>query len=738
MELENYPFIAKYDNKIKITCSDENPTYKVVFPKEKPIELKGSSTFYYNPKEFIDGNFFVIFNKDTIKHWYDVASFPNPTIYFDSTNHNVLVKDEIYSANLKAKWKNNTCKILSYKLVTIKKIKNGFGFFEESFGNTKISSQDTTFKMSNKNIVSILSNGDDFYLKNILVELPDGTTRMIDSKRFKIVKNAFYGNFCREVDFNNSIPISVRKLYCNLRIKIETDVLIKKRDVIEQFFDELNHQLNGCKVKITNTLPDLIFTNKDYSKHSEFKRDFFYPNVITTDEIGSEYGLDNNNNYGPKQITDDRFIEIVLGRVGVGYNNKTILKDSLGYYHLTTECKNHLNNLYAIGSINRIYKELNEENPYDNKQDYTLIIVIISFLIFLIIREFILSTTFGRIVLIKKHSLWKQLIFIVLITQIPLSIVLLIKKFNDFEITLNYFQTAEIYYIVYGILAGTMLWSLNKLQKKIKRFAFRLLIDFVLTVTIFWMAYQIIFIATHLDWVRIDMFRWQWIYIPLSVAIYRIYNLFNQRKIDQLIQEKELDVSKQKELTTKAELLALQSRINPHFLYNSLNSIASLAAIDTHKTEQMAIDLAKLFRYNLNKAEDLMTTVEQELEMVKLYLNIEKQRFGERLDYQVNVPIDLLEFPIPIFLLQPLVENAIKHGVSKITEDGKIKIKIEEDNKFVFIKVYDNGPLFTNELIFGYGLQNIFDKLTLVYKDNYTVRFVNEAEKHIEIKIALK
>jgi LytS/YehU family sensor histidine kinase len=231
------------------------------------------------------------------------------------------------------------------------------------------------------------------------------------------------------------------------------------------------------------------------------------------------------------------------------------------------------------------------------------------------------------------------------------------------------------------------------------------------------------------------MFRWQWIYIPLVVAIYRIYNLYNQRKIDQLLQEKELEISKQKELTTKAELLALQSRINPHFLYNSLNSIASLTTIDAHKAEQMSVNLAKLFRYNLNKTDDLMTTIECELEMVKLYLNIEKQRFGDRLVYLVDVPSELMTFQIPIFLLQPLVENAIKHGLSKITEQGVLKIKISMSENQLIIKVYDNGPLFTNDLIFGYGLQNIFDKLTLVYKNNYTVRFVNESDKHIEIGI---
>jgi sensor histidine kinase YesM len=311
----------------------------------------------------------------------------------------------------------------------------------------------------------------------------------------------------------------------------------------------------------------------------------------------------------------------------------------------------------------------------------------------------------------------------------------LIQHNNEIKIEWIDILTAEKYYLIYTAIVSTMLWGLDKLQIRIKQFSFRLLFDFILTIVIFWGAYQLLFIVTHLDYVRVDMFRWQWIYIPLVVAIYRIYNLYNQRKIDQLLQEKELEISKQKELTTKAELLALQSRINPHFLYNSLNSIASLTTIDAHKAEQMSVNLAKLFRYNLNKTDDLMTTIECELEMVKLYLNIEKQRFGDRLVYLVDVPSELMTFQIPIFLLQPLVENAIKHGLSKITEQGVLKIKISMSENQLIIKVYDNGPLFTNDLIFGYGLQNIFDKLTLVYKNNYTVRFVNESDKHIEIGI---
>ena len=121
--------------------------------------------------------------------------------------------------------------------------------------------------------------------------------------------------------------------------------------------------------------------------------------------------------------------------------------------------------------------------------------------------------------------------------------------------------------------------------------------------------------------------------------------------------------------------------------------------------------------------------------MVQLYLQIEKQRFSDRLNFEIDVSETLYERQVPRFLIQPLVENAIKHGISNITGQGIIKLKIFEQDKNLIIEIHDNGPAFPDGLTKGYGLQNTYDKLKLVYKKPYEIRFVNNPAKYIQIKL---
>ncbi|MFC2127741.1 sensor histidine kinase, partial [Bacteroidota bacterium] len=211
------------------------------------------------------------------------------------------------------------------------------------------------------------------------------------------------------------------------------------------------------------------------------------------------------------------------------------------------------------------------------------------------------------------------------------------------------------------------------------------------------------------------------------------YFIFKERS---LIVENENKLSHLRELKTKAELKSLQSQINPHFLYNSLNSIASLAPIDAQKTQKMAHSLSDLFKYSINRKGKKMSTIQDEIEMVNSYLEIEKIRFGERLQFVIEVEAALKENEIPLFLIQPLVENAVKHGISKNKGIGKIVLKIEEDKNELFIRVLDNGPDFPEGLISGHGLQTVYDLLRLSYGDKAGLYWTNKPEKMIIIRIA--
>ena len=151
----------------------------------------------------------------------------------------------------------------------------------------------------------------------------------------------------------------------------------------------------------------------------------------------------------------------------------------------------------------------------------------------------------------------------------------------------------------------------------------------------------------------------------------------------------------------------------------------------------MTIKLSKLFRYSLNTIEENFSTIKEELEILDAYLAIERVRFGDRIDFKIDVSNVLLSKKIPRFLLQPLVENALKHGLKDSMEEGLLMVKIEQIENKIIIFVCDNGILFPEELIAGYGLQSTFDKLQLLYKEDYDIQINNTPEKHIKISIPL-
>jgi len=211
-----------------------------------------------------------------------------------------------------------------------------------------------------------------------------------------------------------------------------------------------------------------------------------------------------------------------------------------------------------------------------------------------------------------------------------------------------------------------------------------------------------------------------------------INNYISNQKIASL-REKELEIARLNELKVRSDLNALQSKINPHFLYNALNSIAELCWKDPEKTERMALSLSKLFRYSINKEENDFNRLKNEIEIVSLYLSIEKERFGDHLNYEFDYSSGIENILIPKFTLQPLIENAIKHGIAKKTNGGHIKLTIIKMENQLEIKVYDNGPDFPINLISGYGLKSIYDKLDILYPKRYTIELYNGIEKNITL-----
>ncbi len=222
------------------------------------------------------------------------------------------------------------------------------------------------------------------------------------------------------------------------------------------------------------------------------------------------------------------------------------------------------------------------------------------------------------------------------------------------------------------------------------------------------------------------------VFISFVVGLPVFLRQSSEERGEMKLLEKERELSKAYELKIKSELDALHAKINPHFLYNSLNSIVSLIHEDPYKAEKMVLSLSDLFRYSINSKNTNFATVKQEIELVRTYLEIEQVRFQDQLAVEISVQPEANEREIPKFLIQPLIENAIKHGTSKITK-GLIKLLISLSEDELFIIVFDNGPNFPENINSGYGLKSTVDKLDLLYGNAYSFKILNKPEKRIEI-----
>ncbi len=151
----------------------------------------------------------------------------------------------------------------------------------------------------------------------------------------------------------------------------------------------------------------------------------------------------------------------------------------------------------------------------------------------------------------------------------------------------------------------------------------------------------------------------------------------------------------------------------------------------------MTIKLSKLFRYSLNSQEANFTSLAEEMETVQLYLDIEKIRFQHKLKVNVEVADELLSVNIPRFLIQPLVENAIKHGINKLKADGEIVIKASKVDQTIHLSVHDNGPKFDDDYQAGYGIQSTYDKLNLLYPEQFELNINNGTYKEIVLILPL-
>jgi two-component system LytT family sensor kinase len=179
---------------------------------------------------------------------------------------------------------------------------------------------------------------------------------------------------------------------------------------------------------------------------------------------------------------------------------------------------------------------------------------------------------------------------------------------------------------------------------------------------------------------------------------------------------------------TEAELRALRAQINPHFLFNSLNTVADLIVRDPKQAEAMTLRLASVFRHVLAHAARPLTSIRDEIEFLRTYLYIEEARFGDRLQVEIEMMPAVANEHMPSLILQPLVENALKHGLGPKPGPGHLWISAQEFGDQVRLRVEDDGmgPRRTTSLgprsaSPGLGLTNVAERLRTLYHDRASV-----------------
>jgi sensor histidine kinase YesM len=199
------------------------------------------------------------------------------------------------------------------------------------------------------------------------------------------------------------------------------------------------------------------------------------------------------------------------------------------------------------------------------------------------------------------------------------------------------------------------------------------------------------------------------------IVSYFFYSKSRLKASKELIQQERIKRLSSEKEALEANLRLLQAQIEPHFLFNTLSNVLSLIDSNPASGKSMLVDLIHYLRTSLSRTFPDPITLDQEIDMIKAYLNIQKIRMGERLRFKIELPDAIRQFPFPPMLLQPLVENAIKHGLEPKVEGGEVSIKAGEEEDLVRIEVMDTGLGFSSFQETGVGIGNVRERIQLLY-----------------------
>lgn len=180
------------------------------------------------------------------------------------------------------------------------------------------------------------------------------------------------------------------------------------------------------------------------------------------------------------------------------------------------------------------------------------------------------------------------------------------------------------------------------------------------------------------------------LYISLLFYILQ-FGIFHAYSYHQNLQRQQKLEAELRQAALQSELAALKAQINPHFLYNTFNTISASVPPELEHTRELLAELADMFRYQLRASKTDFVTVREEVDFAKKYLDLEKARFGDRLRVHIHVAADAADAKIPPMILQPLVENSVKHGIASLIEGGEVSISVLRKNGLLLFEISDTG-----------------------------------------------
>lgn len=234
-------------------------------------------------------------------------------------------------------------------------------------------------------------------------------------------------------------------------------------------------------------------------------------------------------------------------------------------------------------------------------------------------------------------------------------------------------------------------------------------------------------------------FRISIIIATLVVAFLSLYEVYKDKldASERQLQMKELERERALKLATEARLSSLESRLQPHFLFNTINSVSSLIHDDPERAEQLLSRMAALLRFSLDSTRAGLVPLEQELRVVKDYLEIEKTRFENRLTYAVEVPESVCGLAVPPLAIQTLVENSIKYAVAPRRQGARVAVRAAARDGMLVVSVTDDGPGFdVSQLIAGHGIDHLQERLAALFRDEARLE-INGSPGQTEVRLCL-